>query len=176
MRQALIIVDMLEDFVRKDGALPVPGAQEMIPAVARELAAARRAGDLVIFSCDAHDPDDLEFRRYPPHAVAGSQGARVIAELAPLAHEQIVSKRRLSPFFETGLAELLSREKVERVKVTGVCTHICVMEAVAGLCDRDIPAAVIVDAVADFDPDMAACALNRMQSVFGAELVHPIQS
>jgi len=173
MRQALIIVDMLNDFVRKDGALSVPGAQEMIPAVARELDAARRTGDLVVFSCDAHDPDDLEFKRYPPHAVAGSPGAQVIAELAPLDHEHIVRKRRLSPFFQTGLAELLARENIQRVKVTGVCTHICVMETVAGLCDRDIPTAVIVDAVADFDPEMAVSALKRMQSVFGAELIHP---
>lgn len=174
MRQALIIVDMLNDFVRQDGALSVPGAEEIIPAVARELAASRQAGDLVIFSCDAHDPDDLEFKRYPPHAVEGSPGAQVIEELAPLPHEHVVYKRRLNPFFNTELAELLERENVERVKVVGVCTHICVMEAVAGLCDRDISAVVYVDAVADFDQEMAQAALKRMQSVFGAELVQPV--
>ena len=170
MRQALIIVDMLNDFVRKDGSLAVPGAEEIIAAVDRELAASRRDGDLVVFACDAHDPDDLEFKRYPPHAVAGSPGAQVVEELAPLPHEHVVPKQRLSPFFNTGLAELLEREEVERVKVVGVCTHICVMETVAGLCDRDIAAVVHVDAVADFDQEMAQAALKRMQSVFGAEL------
>ena len=171
MRQAILIVDMLNDFVRQDGSLSVPGAQEIIPAVKRELDSSRQAGDVVIFSCDAHALDDLEFKRYPPHAVEGSPGARVIEELAPLPHEHVVHKRRLCPFFNTPLAEVLEREKVTRVKVVGVCTHICVMEAVAGLCDRDIPAVVHVDAVADFDPEMAQAALKRMQTVFGAELL-----
>lgn len=171
MRQALIIIDMLNDFVRTDGALSVPGAQDIIPAVKRELDAARKIGDLVIFSCDAHDPDDLEFKRYPPHAVEGTAGAQIIEELAPLPHEHVVYKRRLCPFHETELGELLKRQKVDKVKVVGVCTHICVMEAVAGLCDRDIPSVVYVDAVADFDQEMAQAALKRIQSVFGAELV-----
>lgn len=51
-----------------------------------------------------------------------------------------------------------------------MCTHICVMETVAGLCNRDIRAVVPVDAVGDFDQKMAESALKRMQTVFGAKL------
>jgi len=171
MPQAILIVDMLNDFVRPEGALAVPGAQEIIPNIQRELAAARKAGHAVIYVCDAHDPDDLEFKRYPAHAVAGSQGAEIISELSPAPGDQVIPKKRLSAFYNTRLDNVISRVQPEKATVVGVVTHICVMEAVAGLCDRDIPARVPRDCVADFDQDQAAMALKRMASVFGAEIV-----
>jgi nicotinamidase/pyrazinamidase len=168
MRRALIVVDMLNDFVQPDGPLFVPGALEIIPAIVQELDAARDNGDLVVFVCDAHQPDDLEFQRFPPHAVAGSQGARVIKELAPQESDLVLAKQRFDPFFATDLDDLLASQGVNQATVAGVCTHICVMETVAGLANRDIPARVPLAAVADFDHELANAALKRMASVFGA--------
>lgn len=169
--RALIIVDMLEDFCRPDAPLFVPGVQEAMTGCRRELDRARAAGEKVIYVCDAHDPDDLEFKRYPPHAIAGTPGAAVVDELAPLPGEEVVTKRRLTPFYETRLHEVLAAAGVTEAVVCGVVTHICVMETVSGLCDRDIPATVPADAVADFDDEQSACALKRMASVFGANVV-----
>ena len=170
MGRALIVVDMLNDFVQPDGPLFVPGAPEIIPAIVRELAAARGRGDLVVFVCDAHQPDDLEFQRFPPHALAGSEGAQVVKELAPQASDVVLAKHRFDPFFATDLDDLLASQGVNQATVVGVCTHICVMEAVAGLANRDIPARVPVGAVADFDDELAGAALKRMASVFGAQV------
>lgn len=170
MSHALIIVDMLHDFVHPQGTLCVPGAQEIVPAIQRELARAREAGEAVIHVCDAHDPDDREFQRFPPHAVAGSPGAEIIEELAPLAGEMVVSKQRYSPFFDTGLHQILGELGISRATVVGVCTHICVMETVAGLANRDLEVRVPREAVADFDPELAQAAFKRMQNLFGAEI------
>ena len=170
MSHALIIVDMLHDFVHPQGALCVPGATDIVPAVQRELDRARQAGDPVIFVCDAHDPDDREFQRFPPHAVAGSAGAEIIAHLSPLEGEIVVAKRRYSPFFGTELHHILEELGIAKATVVGVCTHICVMETVAGLANRDLQVRVLRDAVADFDPDLAQAALKRMENLFGAEI------
>ena len=170
MSHALIIVDMLYDFVHPQGALCVPGATEIVPAIQRELALARQAGDPVIFVCDAHDPDDREFQRFPPHAVAGSAGAEVIGHLAPMNGEMVVAKQRYSPFFGTQLHDILVKLGVTKATVVGVCTHICVMETVAGLANRDIEVRVLREAVADFDPELAQAALKRMENLFGAEV------
>jgi len=161
---------MLHDFVHPQGALCVPGAQKIVPAIQRELERARQAGDPVIFVCDAHDPDDREFQRFPPHAVAGSAGAEVIGHLAPLEGEMVVAKQRYSPFFNTELHDILVKHGVTEATVVGVCTHICVMETVAGLANRDIKVRVLQDAVADFDPELAQAALRRMENLFGAEI------
>lgn len=170
MRRALIVVDMLNDFVRPGAPLFVPGAPEIIPAIQRELASARQAGDLVVYVCDAHEPQDKEFQRFPPHAVADSEGARIVEELAPQPGDVVLSKRRFDPFFATDLDRLLADEGVEQATVVGVCTHICVMETVSGLASRDIKARVPTAAVADFDPDQARAALERMANVFGAQV------
>jgi len=161
---------MLADFVRPGAPLFVPGSPEIVPAVQRELAAARAANEAVIYVCDAHDPQDKEFERFPPHAVAGSPGAEIIEELAPRPGELVVLKRRYSPFFDTELGQILADEGVTRATVAGVCTHICVMETACGLANRDLAVRVPRDAVADFDPAQAEAALSRMQNLFGAEI------
>jgi nicotinamidase/pyrazinamidase len=171
MPQAFLVVDMLNDFVRPDGALYVPGAEEIIPNIQRELHSARAAGHAVIYVCDSHDADDLEFERYPAHAVEGETGAEIIDELAPKPGETVLKKKRLNAFFNTQLDEVIHRAAPEKVTVVGVVTHICVMEAVAGLCDRDIPARVPRDCVADFDKELEAGAFKRMATVFGAEII-----
>jgi nicotinamidase-related amidase len=45
----LIVVDMLNDFVRKDGALVVQTAEELIPFQQQILMSARKAGIRVIY-------------------------------------------------------------------------------------------------------------------------------
>ena len=58
--KALVIVDMLKDFV--DGTLANPRAQAIVPPLQRLLAHARAAGWVVVFSNDAHEPGDPELR------------------------------------------------------------------------------------------------------------------
>ena len=56
--KALIIVDMLDDFV--DGKLANPRAQAIVEPLARLLDHARQDGWAIVFSNDAHHPDDPE--------------------------------------------------------------------------------------------------------------------
>lgn len=171
MSRATLAVDMLNDFILPDGALSVPGGKEIVPAVRRELERARSRGETVIYLCDAHDPGDPEFRRYPAHAVAGTPGSLIVEELAPQPGDLVVHKKDVRPFYRTELGELLRGLGVEQATVVGVVTHICVMEAVAGLCSRGIASRVPADAVADFDQEQAEAAKKRMASVFQAEMV-----
>lgn len=171
MDQVLIVSDMLCDFVLPGGSLYTPGAETIIPAVAQELAEARRAGHVIIFSCDSHDSDDPEFARFPPHAVAGTPGAQIVPELAPRPGEHIVAKKTFDLFHDTTAGAIVRASGARSATVVGVCTHICVMEAVAGLYYRGLSSRVPLACVADFDPEAAQAALRRMVSVFGARLV-----
>ena len=171
-KTALIVADMLNDFIDPNGALYVgPPGREIIGFVSGKIEESRRRGDLVIFVCDAHAPDDREFRHFPPHAVKGSWGSEVIPELPLLPGDYRVDKTRYSAFAGTDLDELLKKEQVERVAVVGVCTSICVLETVKELFDRDIHALVYREGVADFDPEAHAFALKHMARIFGAEVV-----
>ena len=81
-KAALMVADMLNDFIDPQGSLYVgPTGREIIPFVAAKIEATRRQGGVVIFVCDAHAKDDREFKYFHPHAVKGSWGSRVIPEL-----------------------------------------------------------------------------------------------
>ncbi len=171
-KTALIVADMLNDFLDPRGALYVGAAgREIIPFVAAKIAETRESGGAVIFVCDAHAPDDREFKYFAPHAVEGSWGSQIIPELPMAPQDYRVDKTRYTAFAGTGLEELLKRLQVEQVAVVGVCTSICVMETVKELFDRDIPAVVYRQGVADFDPEAHGFALKHMARIFGAQVV-----
>ena len=169
---ALLVIDMLRDFINPDGALYCgDSSRAMIPFVRRQIEEFHRSGEPVIFLCDAHKPDDLEFRLFPRHSVKGSEGARIIDELPVGPLDAIVEKTRYSAFYGTDLDKILRQQHPDEVHVIGVCTSICVMDTVGDLRNRDYPVVVYRQGVADFDPEAHAFALKRMEKIYGARVI-----
>jgi nicotinamidase-related amidase len=119
--RALIIIDMLNDFV--DGQLANPKAQAIIEPLQRLLAQAREEGWVVVFSNDAHQPGDPEMRVWGEHAMAGTPGADVIPQLEPA--KAIAPSATTAPR-GTRLDEQLTERGVDQVVIAGQHTHICV--------------------------------------------------
>lgn len=169
IKAALIVVDMLNDFIDEKGALYCgQSARDIIPFVRLRLEAHRRADSLVVYLHDAHAEDDREFEKFPHHCVAGTWGSRIIDVLAPQPGERVLPKTRYSGFYGTDLEKILAEYGPEKVEVVGVCTSICVMDTVGGLANRDYPTIVPRAGVADFDTEAHRFALNRMERLYGA--------
>ncbi|MCL6610681.1 MAG: cysteine hydrolase [Peptococcaceae bacterium] len=173
--RVLLVVDMLNDFIRKDGALYCgEGAEKIVPFVAGKVQEFVSQGLPVIFIIDAHDPQDLEFKRFPPHCIYGSEGSDVIRELKSLVEEYSfairVPKSRYSGFFRTNLNEVLRDLKPKTVEVVGVCTHICVLYTVEELCNRDYEVIVHREGVASYDQEAHRWAIRQMTEVLGARV------
>jgi len=177
--KALIVIDMLEDFV--DGALANPRAGQIVGPIRRLLDHARSAGWVVVFSNDAHRPGDPELKVWGDHAMAGDAGAQVIPELEPHPGErELVSpKRAYGAFDGTGLDERLRALGVDEVVVVGQHTHICVRHTAYGALIRGYEITVPRDAVCAFEGVDEGEALAYLRSVYGArittvdELVQP---
>ena len=123
MKQAVLVVDMLNDFVT--GALKCDRGLAIVPKTAKLLDGARRAGVPVIFCNDAHLKGvDHELKLWGDHAIAGTEGAQVIPELGLCDKDYVVPKRRYSGFFHTDLDLLLKELGVDTVVLTA-CTRIC---------------------------------------------------
>jgi nicotinamidase-related amidase len=168
---ALIVVDMLNDFIDDKGALYCgQGAKDIVPFVRERLAAHRRQGSLIVYLQDAHEEDDLEFEKFPKHCVAGTWGSRVIDSLTPRNGERVLAKTRYSGFFGTDLEAVLAAFDPTEVEVVGVCTSICVMDTVGGLANRDYRIVVPTAGVADFDAEAHRFALQRMERLYGAAI------
>ena len=170
-KKALIIVDMLNDFVDEKGALYCGDtARSIIPFIQKTLSSYRNRMDLVIYLQDSHDEDDKEFEKFPKHSVSGTWGCDVIPELSPQSGETVIPKKRYSGFYGTDLEHALKSADIDDVEVVGVCTSICVMDTVGGLANRDYKISVPVKGVADFDPEMHQFSLKRMEKIYGADV------
>lgn len=168
MRPALIIIDMLDDFVT--GALANPRAERIIGPIATLRDAAHAAGWPVIFANDAHLPGDFEERVWGPHALAGSPGAQVIEALAPAEGDVQLPKRVYSAFHETGLDALLRQQDVDTVILTGQHTHICVRHSAADALYRGYRIVVPPEGVESFSEADHVAGLEYLKTVYGAEL------
>ena len=166
--RALIIVDMLKDFV--DGKLANPKAQAIIGPLQRLLEHARDEGWAVVFSNDAHQPDDPELRVWGEHAMAGTREAEVIPQLAPRVDEIVSPKRVYGAFDFTGLDERLKERGVDEVVITGQHTHICVRHTSYGALIRGYAITIPRDAVCGFEGVDEDEALAYLEMTYGAKI------
>jgi nicotinamidase/pyrazinamidase len=171
-------VDTQEDFVASDGRLSVPGADALRANFAALTRFAATHAIPLLSSADAHAPDDPEFGDFPPHCVAGSEGARKVSgtvieravTVAPdgsgLPASQpgqvILQKTTFSLFSNPAADRYLERFRPERVVVYGVATDYCVRQAVEGLRERGFDVTVVSDAIAGVTPDGSREALDAM--------------
>ena len=170
MSNVVLVVDMVRGFCEEGHNLYVgPTIREIIPRVRELLRGEKTRGSQIIFLCDTHDPDDLEFRMFPPHCIRGSEEPEVIPELREFA-EEVIPKRRYSGFFETNLDQRLKELKPDKIIVVGDCTNICVLYTVADARNRDYAVEVPADCVATFDPEAHKFALQQLKTVLGAEV------
>lgn len=171
MANALLVVDMVRGFLEPGHALYCGDGSRALIAPIRALAERElgRGGHL-LFLCDNHAPDDLEFRIFPPHCIRGTEETEVITELRDLPGT-VVPKTRYSAFHNTALDEHLARLRPERLILTGVCTDICVIYTAEDARNRDLDVAVPADCVASFDPAGHAYALDQMQRILGVQVI-----
>jgi len=171
--RALLVIDMLEDFVRTGAPLEVPETRKILPAVRRRIARARKEGERVVYVCDSHRKNDPEFSRmgWPPHAVAGTSGAAVVAAISPEPGDIVVDKKTYSGFHRTSLQSVLRRRGVRKLSLSGCVTHICILYTAADAAMRGYDVTVDETLVAGLDPKTHAFALDQMEKVLGVRVI-----
>ncbi len=171
--RALLVIDMLEDFVRAGAPLEVPETRRILPAVRRRIARARKGGELVVYVCDSHGKNDPEFARmgWPPHAVAGTPGAAVAAKISPEPGDAVVDKKTYSGFHRTALQSILRRRRIRKLSLSGCVTNICILYTAADAAMRGYDVTVDETLVAGLDPKTHAFALDQMVKVLGVRVI-----
>ena len=170
--RALLVVDMIHDFVHEGGALYCgPSMARIVPVIQGELDRARAAREPVVYLTDAHLPGDAEFQMFPPHAIVGTTGAEIVPELAPSPDDVVIPKRRYSGFFGTDLDITLREKGVDTIRLVGDCTNICVLYTAADARNLGYAVEVVEDGVTSFDAEAHRDALRELQKTLGARLV-----
>ena len=183
MKAVFFDIDSQLDFVYPSGALYVPGAEHVIPAIARLNRYAAAHGIPVVSTVDAHTENDPEFQVWPHHCVAGTLGQRkaeatllerrVVIPNRPIdlaidgAQQIIIEKQDIDAFTVPNLERVIERIDADRYVVYGVVTEVCVLHAARGLLKTGKPVTVVTDAIQMLDPQHSDEALAEIRAAGG---------
>jgi nicotinamidase/pyrazinamidase len=173
-------IDSQLDFLYPAGALYVPKAECIVPAIARLNRHAAAHGIPIVSTTDAHTENDPEFHAWPHHCVAGSLGQRK-AEATLLdrrvvvpnrecaldlagARQIIVEKQTVDVFQARNLSRVIEKLGGDACVVYGVVTEICVLYAVRGLLRMGRRVTVVTDAVETLRKEDSERALAEFRS------------
>jgi nicotinamidase/pyrazinamidase len=174
VKRVLWDVDTQVDFVLSHGKLYVPGAEQALPAMARLVESARRAGITHVASADDHELSDPEISEqpdfatlWPPHCLRGTPGAMrppetlqadpvVLGETEVDAswfrgREFLLLKKAYDPFTNPNADRLLELLDPQEVVVFGVATDVCNDAAIRGLLARGRSVTFVEDASRGLD-------------------------
>jgi nicotinamidase/pyrazinamidase len=174
-------IDSQLDFLYPSGALYVPNAEKIVPAIARLNRQAAARGIPVVSTVDAHTESDPEFKVWPHHCIAGTWGQRKaestlltkrvvipnrICELPIEGVEQvIVEKQTVDVFLAPNLARVIDKLDAAKCVLYGVVTEICVLYAARGLAKLGKQVTVVTDAIEPLNAEESAKTLAEMQAL-----------
>ena len=170
---AILVCDMLNDFVH--GKLKCERATRIIPNIKLLLEEAHKKKIPIFFCVDEHLPTDhYEIKLWGPHAMKGSEGAKIIDELKPIESDYIIPKRRYSAFDGTALDKALKEayngKGADTIIITGVTTNICDTHTAYDAFVRGFNIIVPEDAVEAFTEEDHTSGLEYLKRVYGAKI------
>ncbi len=168
MKKAIIVVDMINDFVT--GKLGSPRAQKIVPNIANLLKKARKQGIPIIYLRDAHTAADSEMRIWGQHAMKGTEGSEIVPQLKPEEDDIVIEKNWYSGFIDTELPLILKRLGADTLIIVGVSTDICVQNNVGHAYFSGYKTIVPLDCTASIDEAAQEQAIKYMKNIYGAQI------
>ncbi|MCO7176653.1 cysteine hydrolase family protein [Sporolactobacillus kofuensis] len=177
--EALLIIDMSNDFVDEHGGLTAgKPAQKIVPYIVDMANQFFEAEKPIFFCMDAHEQNDAHFQLWPPHNIKGTWGAELYGNLNVWfqAHKTesnvfFVPKPEYDAFMGTDLDQMLRAHSIDTVHLTGVCTDICDFLTAYGAYSRGYKTIAHNKGMATFT-DQHQLFLNHMHAIFKTKLIN----
>lgn len=165
-KTALLCMDMHNVIVQR---VPEPQREKLVPTVRRVLDGAREAGVLVVYVAVARRREFMS----PRNKFTGATGfvtdpaqlaeaMKFVDAVAPLEHEPIVRKPRISAFYGSELPTILAARDIDTIALTGVATNFVVESTARYAADADYRVIVLEDCCGAFSPEAHACAIASL--------------
>ena len=187
-RQVFVDIDTQYDFINRDGALSVPGAEEIRGNLRTLTDYAVNNGIKIIASADAHVPNDKEFEVFPPHCVQNTPGQKKIEETTLAAtvvlkndasdeaqadnienaDQILLEKQTYDVFTNPNAPGIFEAADGDEYIVYGVATDYCVKAAAVGLLERGYKVTVVQDAIAAVAPETEEESIALMEEMGAA--------
>jgi nicotinamidase-related amidase len=166
---ALVVIDMITTYDFPDADAVARHAPAAVENIARLLDRARDEGIEVIYVNDNHGDWNSSREELLEKAMEGKH-PELIEPIAPKEGDAFVIKARHSIFYSTPLEYLLATQGLGRVVMTGQVTEQCVLYSALDAYVRNFRVAVVRDALAHIDDELAKAALLMMERNMNADL------
>jgi nicotinamidase/pyrazinamidase len=174
-------IDTQIDFLFPAGSLYAPGAEKIVPTVARLNHYAAKHKIPLVSTMDAHSENDPEFRDWPHHCVVDTVGQqkpastlleeRVIVPNSPayltLNDQILLEKQTFSALSNHNFARLIDYFAADRYVVYGVVTEVCVKFAAFGLLETGKRVEIVTDAIRALNEETGAKTLADFTAAGG---------
>jgi len=178
---ALLIVDVQNDFAHPDGSLYVPDGETIISLINEWIDDFYYASLPIHFTSDRHPDIHISFDTWPRHCVQGTWGARIHEDIKTFGKVGMVLKGQDEHFDQysafhprlvaeddevifTGLERALRNAGSKRVFVCGLATDYCVKATVLDALERGFEVIVLKDVIkgVGLEYDDVAVAIGEM--------------
>jgi len=184
---ALIIIDFINDIVHPDGKLGGHGYPNFIEAnntkknLAELVSKARKSGWRICHVAVGFSDNYNDHPANSPLLGAAKEygalnkaewGCEFIEYSTPEPEDIVISKPRVSSFYNTPLSSVLSSNDIKNVYIAGCATDLAVQSAARDAHDRDYNVTVVGDACAaanDVDHDTSLAFLTKIASVISVK-------
>jgi biuret amidohydrolase len=173
---ALMMIDFQRDFCAPGGYSDrfagLEWVQPIVEPAQRLLAAARRAGHMVLHTREGYAPDlsDCSPAKLERSRKAGSEigsrgpmgrllirgeyGHDIIDELKPIEGEVVIDKASYGAFCGTNCERILRARGIDTLVFAGVTADVCVHTTLREAYDRWFNCLYVADAISCFDPEI----------------------
>ena len=172
MKDALLLVDVLNDFEHEDGDRLLDSFRERHEGMVRALGRARGDDLPVVYANDNYGVWDGDRQRLVKQALEG-RGGDLLDAIAPADDDHFVVKPRYSAFDKTPLELILRELKTERLLLAGASTEGCVAQTAIDGRELGFKVSVLADACATVDERMERVALEYLEAVVGVRIERP---
>ncbi len=166
---ALLVIDMQEFFLNEKSHAFIFASKAIISNVNDLIEAFRRCNLPVIFTRHSYKENEEPgimgkwwgdvIRENDPHS-------KIIHSLAPKEEEVILRKTRYSAFYNTELEDILKRQSIESLVITGVMTHLCCETTAREAFMRDYEVYFVVDGTATQNEELHLSSLKTLSNGF----------
>jgi nicotinamidase-related amidase len=168
MRDALLLVDVIQQFRHTDGERLLASYRERLPGLLAALESARAHRIPVIYANDNEGMWDGDSPALTRRAIEEGRGGDLVARIRPQPGEHFVIKPRYSAFDATPLELILRDLEVERILLAGAAMEMCVAQTAIQARELGFKVSVLADACATTDPELEQVALTYLERVAGA--------
>jgi len=167
VKDALLLVDVLNDFEHEDGERLLSSFRERHDGMVRALGRARGEDVPVVYANDNYGVWDGDRQRLVRQALDG-RGGDLLEALAPGEDDPFVVKPRYSAFDKTPLELILRDLETERLLLAGASTEGCVAQTAIDARELGFKITVLAKACATIDERIERVALEYLEQVAGA--------